>query len=411
MAVNMASENPTCAKPGGSVKKTSVGGQALLEGLLMIGPRKVAIAVRKPDKTIELKVQDLPKKMLVQKIPVIRGAVNMVRQLVVGFRALMYSAEFYDIEGEGAAGAGAKVGAEADAGAGAEVGAEAEVGAGAKVGAEAEVGTDTGASAKAASGKGEGKGEGAAGSNAGAGDDAKAETQTRFERFIDRRFGDRAMEVFSYVAVTLSLCMTIGLFILLPNALASLLPVDRTDRLDLFIHNLLEGAIRVAVFIGFLALSSLMKDIQRVWQYHGAEHKTIHCFEHGDKLTVENIRKYSTKHPRCGTSFLFLVMAVAILVFSFMDIILSGASSQLAGIAKVAFNMGVRIATIPIVAGLAFEVVKFTGRRDNVLTKVISAPGLMFQRFTTREPDDGMLEVAIVAFENAVSGDEREMAW
>ena len=417
----MSSNDQDAAQAAGEVKKISVGGQALLEGMLMIGPRKTAIAIRKPDKTIELKVQDLPKKMAVQEIPVVRGVVNMVRQLVVGFRALMFSAEFFDVEGEaegkaadqGVAGAEAAVGAGGSFDAAGAAEAAGDGGMAGASGAEGATGAECVKSAEGVESAAGAAGEKDAGTRAAAdtGKAARPEAQSGFERFLEKHLGDKAMDVFIYAAVALSLCMTIGLFILLPNALASFLPIDRTRRADLFVHNLFEGVIRVAVFIGFLSLSSMMKDIQRVWQYHGAEHKTIHCFEHGEELTVQNIRHYSVKHPRCGTSFLFLVMVVAILVFSVMDIAMSGVSSQFGGIAKVAFNMCVRLLTIPIVAGLAFEAVKFTGRRDNALTKVLSAPGLLFQRFTTREPDDGMIEVAIVAFENAVSDDEKEMAW
>jgi uncharacterized protein YqhQ len=208
-----------------------------------------------------------------------------------------------------------------------------------------------------------------------------------------------------------SLCFSVGLFILLPNLIAGFLPLDKSRTSGLLISNLLEGLIRVSLFLAYLMLSSRMKEIKRVWQYHGAEHKTIHCYEHDEPLTVGNIRKFSRKHPRCGTSFLFLVMIISILVFSVVDIVVKNLPFQPTGVGKALFSLLVRLVMIPIVAGVAYELIKLAGRYDNALTRIVSAPGLMFQNFTTKEPEDDMIEVAITAFENALSDDENEMAW
>jgi len=326
-------------------KKTSVGGQALIEGLLMIGPGKVAIAIRKPDQGIDLQVKPKAPMTLVQKIPLIRGAVNLFRQMKIGVGALMYSARYMELEDE-----------------------ETE-----------EEGTD------------------------------KAE-QSKLERFLEEKFGDKAKDIIILAAVVLSLCFTVGLFILLPNFIAGFIPLNKTERSGLILSNLCEGVIRVSLFLSYLALSSRLQEINRLWQYHGAEHKTIHCYENGGELEIENIKKYSIKHPRCGTSFLFLVMIISILVFSLVDLAALGLRFELTGVFRALYSLSIRLVTIPLIAGAAYEVIKLSGRHDNIVTRAVSAPGLLFQKFTTREPDDGMIEVAIVAFTNALSGDETDNA-
>ena len=359
-----AGSRPNCV----TAKKTSVGGQALIEGLLMIGPDKVAIAVRKPNQEIELQIKPRASQTAIQKIPLLRGAVNLFKQMTIGVSALMYSAQFMEIEDEtdGAVGDG-----------------------------------DSNDNAGGVSGDCAGKSL----------NKKPEEEPSRFERFLDDKFGDKAKDIIIYAAVVLSLCFTVGLFILLPNFIAGFIPLDKTSRSGLVLSNLCEGVIRVGLFLSYLALSSRLQEISRLWQYHGAEHKTIHCYENGDPLEVGYIRKYSIKHPRCGTSFLFLVMIISILVFSLVDLVVLGLPFVLTGAARALFSLLVRLVTIPVVAGVAYEIIKLSGRYDNALTRVISAPGLLFQRFTTREPDDGMLEVAIAAFQNAISENESDMAW
>jgi uncharacterized protein YqhQ len=407
-------------------KKTSVGGQALIEGMLMIGPRKVAIAVRKPDGEIALQVKPLAPKSRLQKIPFIRGAVNLFKQMYIGVSALMYSAEFFDADDDGAgepdaaradshAGMGSAGGTGNSAGAagvaGADSSADAASAAGAKD-ADARAGAAPAERAAVAESGTDGTdGTGADARTAGATAKSGGQEASGFEKFLQDKLGDKAADVFIYAAVAISLCFSVGLFILLPNLIAGFLPFDKSQSGDLLISNLLEGVIRVSLFLAYLMLSSRMKEIRRVWQYHGAEHKTIHCYEHGDPLTVGNIQKYSRKHPRCGTSFLFLVMIISILVFSIVDIIVMNLPFQPVGAGKVLFSLLVRLVMIPVVAGVAYELIKLAGRHDNALTRVVSAPGLMFQNFTTKEPEDDMVEVAIVAFENALSDDEDEMAW
>ncbi len=305
------------------MKKTTIGGQALLEGLLMIGPEYRATAIRKPDGEIIVEKHPQKPKGKLSKIPIVRGAVNLFSQMVIGVKALMYSAEFIDLE-----------------------------------------------------------------------DDDKSNEPSKFEQFLERKFGDKITDIAIYFSVVLSIFLSVGLFILLPNLIAGFIPVE-----GVVIKNLIEGALRVGIFIGYLALVSLLKDMKRVWEYHGAEHKTIHCYEHGDELTVENVRKYTTKHPRCGTSLFFTIMIISILIFSFT------------GWHNIFLNAAIRILLVPVIAGVSLELIKFAVRHDNWLFKVFSAPGLMFQKFTTREPDDSQIEVAIAAFNEVIPNSEISDDW
>ncbi len=306
------------------MKKTTIGGQALLEGLLMMGPESTAIAVRKPDGEIVLDTKPLPKKTAISKIPFLRGSVNLFRQMVVGVKALMYSADFVELE------------------------------------------------------------------------DESSKKPSKFDAFIERLFKDKGKDAVVYASVVLSLVFSIGLFILLPNLLASLINLKKEGS-GVVLYNLFEGLIRIVIFFLYLYLATLLDDIKRVWQYHGAEHKTIHCYEHEEELTVENIRKYSTKHPRCGTSFLFLVMIVSIIMFSFL------------GWYHPVINALLRLLMIPVVAGVSYEIQRFAGRHTEWLAmKIVNTPGMMFQYLTTREPDDSQIEVAIVAMKNVIVEDNSD---
>ncbi len=305
------------------MKKTTIGGQALLEGLLMIGPEYRATAIRKPDGEIIVEKHPQKPKGKLSKIPIVRGAVNLFTQMVIGVKALMYSAEFIDLE-----------------------------------------------------------------------EDDKSNEPSKIEQFLERKFGDKITDIAIYFSVVLSIFLSVGLFILLPNLIAGFIPVE-----GVVFKNLIEGALRVGIFIGYLALVSLLKDMKRVWEYHGAEHKTIHCYEHGDELTVENVRKYTTKHPRCGTSLFFTIMIISILIFSFT------------GWHNIFLNAAIRILLVPVVAGVSLELIKFAVRHENWVFKIFSAPGLMFQKFTTREPDDSQIEVAIAAFNEVIPNSEIVDDW
>ena len=302
------SEEKSCAF------KTSIGGQALMEGILMRGPEKQAIVIRKPDGTLEEKVEgySLPKdKYPILGLPIIRGAVNFVDTMIKGVKAMMYSAEFLPEEEQG----------EPD----------------------------------------------------------------KLDLWIQKHFPeDKAQKVIVGVAVALGIALSVGLFILLPTILAGLVAPFVGNGI---LRNLIEGLFRIVIFLSYLMLVSRMKEIKRVWMYHGAEHKTIFCYEAGLPLTVENARKQPRLHPRCGTSFLLIVMVVSILVFS------------LVRWSNVWVRMLMRILLLPLTVGISYEIIKYAGRHDNVLTRIISAPGKALQLITTAEPDDSMLEVAIRSLE------------
>lgn len=308
---------------------TSIGGQALIEGLMMIGPENAAIAVRKPDGEIIIDKRPLPTRSKFSKLPVIRGAVGLFKQMVLGLKALMFSAEFVDLEVE----------------------------------------------------------------------EEEGKEPSKLDKFITKILGDKMQDVLIYVSVVLSLMFSIGLFMVLPNLITWFLPINEDTGMGSIIYNIIEGAIRVFLFFMYISLISNLKDIKRVWQYHGAEHKTIHCYENEEELTVENIKKYTTRHPRCGTSFLFTVMIVSIMVFS------------LAGQHGLWQNILLRIILLPLVAGLSYEIIKFAGRSESKLVGIINKPGLMFQRFTTREPDDSQIEVAIEAMKNVLVKNKEDDKW
>ncbi|MDX1357502.1 MAG: DUF1385 domain-containing protein [Clostridia bacterium] len=306
-------------------KKTSIGGMALLEGIMMIGPEKKSIAVRKPDGEIELTTEPLSLNKKIRKIPLVRGVYGIFAQMVYGIKALMHAAKFADVEED---------------------------------------------------------------------DNEEEAEPSKFEKWMERKFGDKAFDVMIYISVVVALLFSVGLFILLPNLLASIISTK-----SVILNNLIEGVIRVLIFFGYIVLVSQMKDIRRVWMYHGAEHKTISCYEHNEELTVENARKYTTKHKRCGTSFLFIVLIVSVLVFSFT------------GWNSVWINIIARLLLIPVVAGIAYEIIKFAGRSDGFISRIASAPGLFFQNFTTKEPTDDMLEVAIEAFKAVIPEEKGSDKW
>jgi uncharacterized protein YqhQ len=294
----------------------------------MIGPKKKAMAIRKPDGSILLEELPAGRFSRAAEIPFLRGSVRLFRQLVTGTRALMRSAEFSE--------------------------------------------EDPAAVDPAVDG---------------------ATPATEKKSALDRFF-DKHMDLMLYGSVIVSLLFSVGLFILLPNLITSFVKQltglnEMSGWSSSVVLSLIEGLIRITLFIGYLLLVSRMKEIHRVWMYHGAEHKTIACYESGLDLTVENARGFSRFHPRCGTSFMFIVIIVSIIVFS-----LIGWRSRW-------LNLLIRFALVPLVAGIAYEIIRLAGRFDNRLTRAISVPGLWLQRLTTAQPDDSMLEVAIAAM-NAV---------
>jgi len=298
---------------------TSIGGQAIMEGIMMRGPEKTAIAVRLPDGSIHMKTQPTPKGSKWGKMPLVRGVVNFVASLVQGTKVLMYSAdvleEHYPEEFE----------------------------------------------------------------------------KDKFDIWIEEKFGkEKAWKILMYLSVVLAIVMSVGLFMLLPTVVTGLLGKITESILVL---NLAEGGVRIAIFILYIALISKMEDIKTVFKYHGAEHKTIHCFENGLELTPENAQQFYTLHPRCGTSFMMFVMVIAVLTHALM------------GWPNVWLRIISRIAVLPLIAGISYELLKWAGRSDSWIVRLLSMPGIYLQKLTTNEPEEKHLEVAIAAMKAVLAGD------
>ena len=305
--------------------RTSIGGQALIEGIMMRGPKKQAIAVRTAE-GIKIKENDL--KFVKDKYPIlgfpfIRGTVNFLGSMVNGVKALTYSAQQLPEE--------------------------------------------------------------------------EQEEPSKFDRWITEHFSsETADKIIIGVAVVLGIALSVGLFIILPTVITGFLDGIIKSRV---LRNLIEGVLRIAIFLIYMYLATKIKDIKRVWMYHGAEHKTIFCYENRLELTVENCRKQSRFHPRCGTSFIFIVMIVSILVYSVFSW------------SNMLMRMVIRILLLPVVVGISYEIIKWAGRNDNWATRIASAPGKALQHLTTAEPDDSMLEVAIAAMERVIPEKVGEDAW
>lgn len=313
------------------IHKTSIGGQAVIEGVMMRGPHTIATAVRKPDGEIIIDKQEIGKvrKNEFFKLPIVRGCIGFFDSMIIGIKSLMYSAKFFEIDEDG---------------------------------------------------------------------EPIEEEPSKFEMWLEEKLGsEKAMDAAIYISVILSLFLSVGLFILLPSFITGFLKPIISRHLFL---NLIEGIIRIIIFIAYLALVSQMKDIKRVFMYHGAEHKSIHCYEKGFPLTIENVRKQTRLHPRCGTSFLLIVMVISIIIFSLISWDMN-----------VFARLGYRLLLLPVVAGLSYEIIKFAGRHDNWFTKVISMPGLWFQYITTREPDDSQIEVAIASLNSVIPSDKNDDKW
>lgn len=296
------------------MRKCEVGGQAVIEGVMMRGSKGQATAIRKPDGKIEIdmkKIVPITKKYKFLNIPFIRGIFVLIDSLVTGINTLNYSASFFEEEGE---------------------------------------------------------------------------EESKFELWLKNKFGDKSNDLIVGATMVLSFALAIGLFVALPTGIASLF---RILNLNPILLNLIEAIIRIVILLIYMYSISKMDDIYRVFQYHGAEHKTIFCYEAGEELTVENVRSFGRFHPRCGTNFLFLIMFVSIIIFSFT------------GWGSFFERLMLRILLIPIVSGITYELIRWLGKSENVLSKVIAYPGLKLQELTTKEPDDDQLEVAIAALMTA----------
>ncbi|HOB19582.1 MAG TPA: DUF1385 domain-containing protein, partial [Candidatus Atribacteria bacterium] len=289
------------------MKKSMIGGQAVLEGVMMKAPEAMAIAVRREDGTIDLttsKLTPAKHRYPILKLPVLRGIIAFGESMVLGVKSIMTSAEMYGS------------------------------------------------------------------------DEAEQYKPSKFDAFIAQKTGRSLEDVAIFFALVIAIIFVVGMFIVLPALAAGFL---RTRISSHVLVNVFEGLVRLTLFLIYIVSISRMKDIKRVFEYHGAEHKTIHCYEHDEELTVENARKYPTLHPRCVTAFLLIVMVISIFIFSFL------------GWQNIFVRMASRLALLPLVAGLSYEVIRLAGKSDAPLVKAVIYPGLLLQRLTTREPDDKQL--------------------
>lgn len=304
--------------------KTTVGGQAVMEGVMMRGPLKWCLAVRKPDGEITTELHDSNKHGWA-KIPFVRGVFNFFESIITGYQTMMRSAELALDD-----------------------------------------------------------------------DEAEEEEPSKFDKWIEEKFGDKGTKFLMGLAAVVGVVLAIVIFMVAPTAIVGFLD----NFLPLYgFRTLIEGILKIVLFVGYLAIVGQMKEIKRVFSYHGAEHKTISCYEAGAPLTVENVREHTRFHPRCGTSFLLIVLIISILVFSLVP--WSGTLAR----------VGLKILLLPVVMALSYELIRLAGRYDNPLTRAISAPGLWLQRLTTKEPDDSMIEVAIAALEPVLPGEPNEAKW
>ena len=287
-----------------------IGGQAVIEGVMMKNMDRYAVSVRKPDGKIETKVEEcvsFEEKHPLFKLPILRGMVNFLESMVIGMQTLNYSASFYEDEEE--------------------------------------------------------------------------KTEEKTEQFLEKFLGEKAEKVIMGIVLVFSLAISIGLFMILPYI--------ASEAAGKLIHNeygilLIEGVIRIVIFLGYIVLISQMEDIKRVFMYHGAEHKTINCLEAGVELTTENVDNYSRLHKRCGTSFIFIVMIISMVFFFFIRV------------DTIWLRIVLRLLFLPLVAGVSYEFIRLAGSSDHPLVQIFSKPGLALQKLTTKEPDHSMIEVAII---------------
>lgn len=294
------------------LRASNIGGEALIEGVMMRGNNKMATAIRKSNGEIVVETKEyvpLTKRHSLLKLPVVRGAVGMLESMYVGMKVLMESAEAVDFE----------------------------------------------------------------------------EEESKLDRFLKKIFGDRFFQVMLYFSVVIALVFGIGLFMMLPNWITGWFAFDKTTTGGRILANLIEGVLRIVIFVGYILLVSRNKEIKRVFEYHGAEHSAIYAYENMEELTPENALTHTTLHPRCGTAYLFVVILTSILLFSF-----ARWNTPL-------MNIVIRLALLPLVAGIAYEVFKLAAKSSFKPLRAVSYPGLMLQKITTQPPDKSQVEVALAA--------------
>lgn len=327
MSIQSQKDKNACDTPF----QTTCGGQALIEGIMMQGPEKRCIVVRKPDGTTEVKTEPIKKRKKLWTLPLLRGIVGFGGSMLYGVKALMYSAEM-------------------------------------------------------------------------AGDETfEEEEPSKFDRWLEAHFSsEKVTSIVITLAMLVGVAFSIGLFILLPTAVTGLIGLV-WKTMPLWFRSVLEGILKVAIFLTYLALISRMKEMRRVFSYHGAEHKTIFCYENGLDLTVENVRKQPRHHPRCGTSFLFVVIVFSI----FLSIVIFTPLE----IENTLLRMVLHLLMLPVIVAVTYEFNRYVGRHSNLLCRILRAPGLWMQNFTTYEPDDSMIEVAIQALKEVLPEEQGKDRW
>ncbi len=377
------------------MKKTSIGGQALMEGIMMRGPKTTAMAVRNPKGEIVLETfpTEGKKRPAILRWPIIRGVVGFIDSMSFGYKCLMRSAEISGLEeieaemerekAEKKAAKAAKKGITPE---------PAEEQPAADVPAESAVADEATETAEPAD---------LSAQDSAALPDAPVEASTPTAKTSEKKESSAMMTLIMVFSVILAVGIAVGLFIILPawlydHVLERFIPWCAANAS--WLQSIFEGVLRVLLLLGYMSLMLLMKDIRRTFRFHGAEHKTIFCYEHGKELTVENIRNERRFHPRCGTSFLILMMVVSIFIGFFIPTTLPTVLRVLC-----------KLAVFPLVMGIGYELIKICGKHDNILTRIIAAPGLWFQRITVLEPDDAMIECAIVAMKEAIPDDKSDM--
>lgn len=313
--------------------KTSVGGQALIEGVMMQGPKGLATAVRKPDGEILVEYHEIKHardKIKFLGFSIIRGIVNFAESMIMGYKTLMYSAEISGME------------------------------------------------------------------------EYDEENLSKFEKWLTDKFGDKLMNFITVLGSFLGVILAMVLFLWLPVFVFGKLNEWTSGALTNY-QGLLEGLMKMAIFVIYIACVSRMKDIKRLFMYHGAEHKSIACYEAGEELTVENVKKCCRFHPRCGTSFIFVILIFSIILYTVLAKLFPAIAAQRF------LWMLLKIVFLPLIMGLGYEFIKYAGRHDNLLVKIVSAPGLWMQRLTTKEPDDdGIIECGIAAIKAVITDDPED---
>lgn len=319
-----------------TLHKTSVGGQALIEGIMMQGPKGAAVSVRTPDGEIDTEMVNFKHakdKFKPLGWPLIRGVVAYIESMIFGYKCLMMSAEKSGLEDL----------------------------------------------------------------------EDSEENMSKFDKWLNDHIDKKVLGVLTGIASVLGMLIAFLLFFYLPTIAVNFLNKISGEVLTNY-RALFEGIIRMIIFVAYIALVSLMKDIKRTFMYHGAEHKTIFCYEKGCELTVENVKKMSRFHPRCGTSFIFVILIISVVISSAISVIWPELRDT------TVLWIAIKILILPLITGLSYEFIKYAGRHDNIIVKILAAPGLWMQRLTTKEPDDDMIEVALAAFKAVITDNPEDDA-